>query len=97
MSGVRIPPPLQNPAEVAPCFLAKRSLGESQIRVENIEVNAVPKDWLEDVTKCINQLLPIWFSRLEIFQSDKTALKYCEFSDVREVNVHNGRLEIVVL
>lgn len=75
----------------------KGSLGASQIKVENIEINAVPKEWLEEVTNIINQLLPIWFSKLEIAQLDKTTMKYCKFFNVREVNVHNGRLEIILL
>jgi hypothetical protein len=75
----------------------KGSLGASQIKVENIEINAVPKDWLKEVTKIINQLLPLWFSKLEFAQLDITTMKYCKYFNVREVNVRNGRLEIVLL
>ncbi|MGD0590743.1 MAG: hypothetical protein ABSA44_08095 [Bacteroidota bacterium] len=90
--------PMNTNLSFVPFYIpAKGSLGASQIKVENIEINAVPKEWLEEVTKIINQLLPIWFSKLEFAQLDKTTMKYCKFFNVREVNVHNGRLEIVLL
>lgn len=72
-------------------------LGASQIKVENIDINALPQEWLEEVTKIINTLLPIWFSKLEIYRLDKTTLKYCKFFNVRQISVHNRRLEIILL
>jgi hypothetical protein len=69
----------------------------SQITVDNININGLPKEWLTEVTTIINQLLPVWFSSIQIYRLDKTTLKYCEFVNVRQVSVHDGRLEIELL
>jgi hypothetical protein len=90
--------PMNTSLSFVPLFdPTKGNISASQIKVENIEINAVPKEWLDDVTRIINQLIPIWFSKLELAQLDKTTLKYCRYFNVREINVRNGRLEIVLL
>jgi hypothetical protein len=90
--------PINTNCSFVPFYIPSNGmLGASQIKVENIDINALPKEWLEEVTNIINKLLPIWFSKLEIYKLDKTTLKYCKFLNVRQISVHNGRLEIILL
>lgn len=69
----------------------------SQINIDDININGFPKEWLTEVTSIINQLIPVWFSNVQIYHLDKTILKYCQFFNVRQVSVHEGRLEIALL
>ncbi|MGD1046650.1 MAG: hypothetical protein ABR936_15185 [Bacteroidota bacterium] len=90
--------PINTSVSFVPFYIPSTGvLGVSQIKVENIDIVALPKEWLEEVTKIINNLIPIWFSKLEIYQLDKTVLKYCKFFSVRQISIHNRRLEIILL
>ena len=69
----------------------------SQINADNINISDLPNEWFNEVTMIINKLIPIWFSKVQIFQLDNTTLKYCKFLNVHQISVHNGRLEIKLL
>lgn len=73
------------------------TLFASQTKVESTEITLVPKEWMEDVTKFVNEFMPVWMPQFQIYQMDKTALKYCRFFNVREINIQDGRIEIVIL
>lgn len=69
----------------------------SQINIDHINIAQLPENWFREVTTFINQLLSIWFSKVQIFQLDKNMLKYCKFFSVHKISVNNGRLEIELL
>ena len=93
---VRIP--INVTVSFVPYYIASTGIIEaSQINVDNININGLPQQWFTQVTNIINQLIPIWFSNVQLFQIDRTALKYCKFLNVRQINIQNGRLVIELL
>ena len=72
-------------------------IAASQINVDNININELPQQWFTQITNIINQLIPIWFSNVQLFQLDRTTLKYCKFLNVRQISIQNGRLVIELL
>lgn len=66
----------------------------TDLQINNIDINLVPKEWLSNFKDIINQLLVVLFKPFVIFQLDKSILKYAKFFKVREMIVHDGRLEI---
>jgi hypothetical protein len=68
----------------------------SQTRVENIEMDVLPKEWIDVTTQVVNEILPRLYPELSVYQLDKATLKITRFTNVREVRVSNARLEIFI-
>lgn len=71
-------------------------ISASQIRIDNIDVNILPKNWLGEVTEIINTLLPALFATYDLFQINKSDLKYINLINVRQIVIRDGRLEILI-
>jgi hypothetical protein len=76
---------------------ANGQLVASQIEVNNIEVNALPKEWLDATTQVVNNLLSALFARVVIYQLDKSQSKIARLVNLRSIRVTDGRLEILIL
>ncbi len=93
---VRIP--INVTVSFVPYYIASTGIiAASKINVDNININGLPQQWFSQVTAIINQLIPIWFSNVQLFQLDRTTLKYCKFLNVRQISIQNGRLVIELL
>jgi len=66
----------------------------TNLQLDDVNIDLVPQQWLSDLKSLINQLLIRIFKPVEIFQLDKSLLKYARFFNVRGVIVHDGRLEV---
>jgi hypothetical protein len=69
----------------------------SQIKVENIDMNVLPKEWLDETTKIANNVLPVLFAKYIFYQLEqKWLLKVAKAVHLR-TKVIDGRLEIIIL
>ncbi len=72
-------------------------LGVTQIKVENIDLNVFPKEYLDATTQIVNQILPVIFTKYVIIQFQKEwLLKLAKIVNLR-TKVIDGRLEIIIL
>jgi hypothetical protein len=69
----------------------------SQIAVENIDVNALPREWLDVATQIVNKMLPALFAKVVIYQLDKSQSRIAKLVNLRSVRVSDRRLEILIL
>ena len=71
-------------------------LGVSQIKVENIDVNALPQQYLYETRNIINAVLPALFKKYVILQLKKMwLLKIAKLVNLR-ARVEDGRLEVII-
>jgi hypothetical protein len=76
---------------------ATGQLGVSQISVENIDMNILPKKWLDEATRIVNKMLPELFAKYIIYQFEKNwLLKIAKIVNLR-TKVIDRRLEIIIL
>lgn len=76
---------------------ATGQLGVTQIRVESININLLPKEYLDAITQLVNDILPFVFNKYVIVQLEKKwQLKLAHFASLR-TRVNDGRLEILIL
>ncbi len=69
----------------------------SQIKIENIDMSVLPKEWLDDATQIVNKILPILFAKYVVYQLEKNwQLKIAKAMGLR-TKVIDGRLEIIFL
>ncbi len=69
----------------------------SQIKIENINMNVLPKEWIDGATQIVNKLLPVLFAKYVIYQLEKNwLLKVAKAAHLR-TKVIDGRLEIIIL
>lgn len=69
----------------------------SQITVENIDMNVLPKEWIDETTKIVNKVLPALFAKYVFYQLEhKWLLKVAKVVHLR-TKVIDSRLEIIIL
>jgi hypothetical protein len=76
---------------------ANGQITASQIKVENIEIKGLPKEWVNSATQIVNKILPAVFAKFVIYRLDKHQSKIAKLLNVRSVRVSDGRLEILIL
>ena len=69
----------------------------TDIKVEQMDVQLIPQDWLAGFTEVVNRIIAMKFSQYELFQLDKNILKYARFFNVRKIVIHKARVEILLL
>lgn len=76
---------------------ATGEIGVTQIRVESIDINLLPKEYLDAITQIVNDILPFVFNKYVIVRLEKKwQLKIANFTSLR-TRVDDGRLEILIL
>jgi hypothetical protein len=69
----------------------------TDLQINNIDINLVPKEWLNSFKDVVNQLLVTLFKPVVIFQIDNSLLKYAQLLNVRKMVIRDGRLDIYFL
>ncbi len=69
----------------------------SQLTLENINISNLSGEVFDKVKSIVNELVPIWFSNLQLYKVNNTILKYCKFFNVHKISVQNNRLVIELL
>lgn len=76
---------------------ATGQISASQIKVENIDMNILAKEWLDVATEIVNKLLPTLFAKYVIYQlENKWVIKMARVVNLR-TKVIDGRLEMIIL
>jgi len=76
---------------------ANGEISATQIRVVNIDMIALPKEWLDGATQIVNEIIPTLFSKCVIYKLDRSQLKIAKLINVHKIRVNDGRLEILIL
>jgi hypothetical protein len=92
------PIPLAASVSIIPFYnQATGKFGVTQIKVENIDMNLLPKEWFDQATQIVNQILPIVFAKYVIHQLEqKWLINIGKVVDLR-TKIIDGRLEIIIL
>jgi len=69
----------------------------SSIKLENIQIEGIPGEWLNDLATVTNSILPLVFGSYQFCQLDKTVMKYIRFFNVQAIVVRGARLEVQFL
>lgn len=89
--------PIHITASFAPFYdRSNGEIGVNQIRIEKVGVELVPQEYTDEVTKIVNEFIPIIFSKYVIYRLKKEwQVKLTRLVGLR-TKVDDGRLDVVI-
>ncbi len=74
-----------------------RQLIASEILVDQIDVKLLPAEWTEVARQIVNEIIRASFSKVVLYELDRSEQKYAKLTRLRDVRVKDGRLEMLIL
>ena len=77
--------------------VSTRQLIASEILVDQIDVKLLPAEWTEAARQIVNEIIRASFSKVVLYELDRSEQKYAKLIRLRDVRVRDGRLEVLIL